>query len=209
MKLYLSSYRIPDPVAFSRFIGKKLSEIRLALILNAKDYKPKEERVKKLSELLEYFTRLGFQTQGLNLLDYDNPADLLEKFKEFDVLWFNGGNTFCLRWAVAKSGAEKVFKEALESGVIYGGDSAGAILAGPTLKYYDKADDPNVAPEIFYTGLNLIDLAVLPHWGSVELDHILGEVEENLKKDGYKTMRLTDSEYLLIENDEITKECFL
>jgi peptidase E len=87
--------------------------------------------------------------------------------------------------------------------VIYGGDSAGAIIAGPTLKYYDSADDPKLAQEAMYDALNLVDVAILPHWGSGEYGHVLGTIEEKLKADGYKTRRLTDNEYLLVENGKV------
>lgn len=205
MKLYLSSYRIPDVKAFIKFVGKEPEKIKLALILNAKDHKSKEERKEDKKELLTYFKSFGFQEEELNLLDYSDPKKLLEKFKEFDVLWFNGGNTYCLRWAVYESGAENVLKKVLKEGVIYGGDSAGAILAGPTLECYDKADDPQLAPKAIYAGLGLTNLAILPHWGSGEYDHVLGTVEKELQAKGFKTKRLTDSECLMVENNKILK----
>ncbi len=201
MKLYLSSYHIPNPQAFSEFVGKDLSSIKLGLIFNAKDHKTKEERVQKLAETIEYMSALGIKVEEVNLLDYiDKPEELLRKFKEFDILWFNGGNTYCLRWALAKSKSEEILREALESGVIYGGDSAGSIIVGPTLKYYDVADDPTRAPEAIYEGLNWVDVAVLPHWGSEEFGPVLGSIEDKLKADGYQTERLTDDEYLMFEN---------
>lgn len=207
MKLYLSSYRIPDPKAFSKFVGKDLSQIKLGLIFNAKDYKPKEEREIKLTDTLNYFNSLGINVEEISLLDYINKsAELLKKFKEFDVLWFNGGNTYYLRWALAKSKSEEVLKEALESGVVYGGDSAGAIVVGPTLKYYDTADDPKFAPEAIYDALNWVDVAILPHWGSREYDHVLRATEENLKADGYETRRLTNDEWLTFEVGKKTKQ---
>jgi len=204
MKFYLSSYRIPDTQSFYKFIGKDLSNIKLGLIFNAKDYKSKEEYTQKLFETTGYFNNLGIKVEKIELLNYiDKPEDLLNKFKEFDILWFNGGNTYCLRWALAESKSEKILKRALESGVIYGGDSAGAILVGPTLKYYDTADDPKLAPRALYDGLGYIDTAILPHWGSGEFDHVLGDIEQKLKDDGNKTKRLTNDEYLLIENGKV------
>lgn len=38
MRLYLSSYRIPTPGDFTKFIGKQPAQTKLALIPNAKDY---------------------------------------------------------------------------------------------------------------------------------------------------------------------------
>lgn len=203
MKLFLSSYRISDPAQFAVFVGKKLNDIKLGLVFNSKDYKSKEERREKLEEHFVYYRNLGIQIEEVNLLHFKNLTELRNKFEEFDVLWFNGGNTYSLRWAITESGAEKVLREVLKNGIVYGGDSAGAILAGPTLKYYDAADDISVVPKVLYDGLGLTDVAVLPHWGSEEYGHILGGIEEKLQKDGFKTIRLADEEYLMIENGEI------
>lgn len=207
MKLYLSSYRIPNTKAFSEFVGKAPSQIRLALVLNAQDYKPKDMRAEKLEGLLKYFSNLGFCVEEINLLDYANDNNgLFEKLKGFDVLWLNGGNVYYLRWVIEKSNAEKVLKEVLAGGVVYGGDSAGAIIAGPTLKYYETVDDPNIAPTLSYESLGLFDVSILPHWGSEKYHHVLENTEDHLQKDGFKTMRLSDFEYLLVDDGAIRLE---
>jgi len=206
MKLYLSSYGIPDPQTFSEFVGKSLTDIRFGLVFNAKDHKPEEERQQKLSEALDYFGGMGCKVEQINLLDYVGKAsELLAKFKQLDVLWFAGGNTYVLRWAVAKSNAEEAIKEALNSGVIYGGESAGAILAGPTLKHYEAADEPGAAPEAIYGALGLVNVAIVPHWGSEKYAQVLASIERGLKADGHTTIRLTDSEYLLVTDNEMAK----
>jgi dipeptidase E len=204
MKLYLSSYRIPALKPFSDFINKAPHEIKMGLVLNGKDNKAPEERLIKKNELLGYFSELGFAVQEINLLEHvgDNSV-LLKKFKEFDVVWFNGGNTYCLRWAIAQSGCESVLKKALESGVVYGGDSAGALIVGPTLKYFDIADDPKAAPEAIYEGLGLVDFVVVPHWNSGVFGQTVTTVKNSLEKEGYKTVTLTDEEFLLIEDGKI------
>ncbi len=203
MKIYLSSYRIPDIRAFSAFVGKEPSSIKMGVILNAQDHKSKENRKQKRDDVFKYFSDLGFTLEEINLLDYPDGKGLFEKFKEFDVLWFNGGNTYSLRSAIKQSSCEKILQQALNEGVIYAGDSAGAIMVGPTLKYFDLADDPNVAPETIYDGLSIVDFAVLPHWESEQFSPILEDLESKLNHDNYRTIRLTDSEYLLVENGKI------
>jgi dipeptidase E len=198
MKFFLSSYRIPDVKAFLQFIGKEASDIRLGLILNAKDYKTLEERNTKKDELITYFSEIGFQVEEIDLLK-KKPISWEKRLRAFDILWFNGGNTYCLRYAVEKSGIAPILNRVLEDGVIYGGDSAGAILAGPTLKHYESADDPSLAPEIIYEGLNLINTCILPHWESDDYGAILLETERELTKNGYRTKRLADDEFIMIE----------
>lgn len=206
MKLYLSSNKIPDPKAFSEFVGKDLADIKFGLILNSKDYKSAEERESRRAETNEYFSSLGLQVTDIDLRDYYDKDGVDEILKGYDVLWFNGGNTYMLRWALAKSKSEKSIKEILNNGVVYGGDSAGSIMAGPTLKYFDKADSPEVVDEVMYDGLGLTTFVVVPHWGSVEYDSALKYAKDNLEKDSYKTLLLTDDEFVLIENDEVVEQ---
>lgn len=141
MKLYLSSNSIPDPEAFSKFVGKPLSKIRLGLILNAKDYKTSPERESKRKKISTFFKELGISVTDIDLRDYYHSNGIGLTLKGYDVLWFNGGNTYMLRKAIERSKCEEALKELLENGVVYGGDSAGAIIAGPTIRYFDKADD--------------------------------------------------------------------
>lgn len=206
MKLYLSSNNIPDPEVFSKFVGKPLSEIRLGLILNAKDYKSSEERESKRKKINAFFTRLGMQVTDIDLRDYYNNGGVSSALKGYDVLWFNGGNTYMLRKAIERSGCEESLKELLKKGVVYGGDSAGAIIAGPTIRYFDVADDPVVADEVNWNGLNLIDFVVLPHWGSEKYDASLRYAQKHLEDDGFKTVEICDAQYLLIEDGKILRQ---
>jgi dipeptidase E len=205
MKLYLSSYRIPDPKKFVDFVGKPASEIKFGLILNANDYKTSEERSAKRDELFKYYGEIGFSVEEIDLRDYFDKGDLYSKFKEFDVLWFKGGNIYLLRWVIAQSNAMQALKKVLKEGVVYGGESAGAIVAGPTLKYFEKADDPSVASEVFYDGLGLVDFSVLPHWDSEDFGEAVRTAKIKLEEDGFKTIKLDDNEFLLVENGKVVK----
>jgi len=135
MKFYLSSYRIPDTDAFNQFVGKSPSTIRIGLILHAKDDRSSEDRQIKQKELTDYFSTRGYQVEVVELLSGDATAALQSKLQTFDVLWFSGGNVYCLRRALRKSGIEVCLGQILQAGVIYAGESAGAILAGPTLNH--------------------------------------------------------------------------
>lgn len=202
MKLYLSSYRIPDPEALKRFVGK--DDIKIGLVLNSKDYKSKEDREEKWREVSEYFPSLGLSIQEIDLRTYKDRDTLKNALESLDVIWFLGGNTYCLRWAIEQSPATKeMLRDVFESGVIYAGDSAGAIIAGPTLKYFDSADDPTVVPETLYDGLGFVDFVVVPHWGSEDYGDLLNQENEKLEKDGYKTMPLRDNEFILVDGDEV------
>lgn len=128
--------------------------------------------------------------------------------RAYDVIWLNGGNTFYLRWAIAESGTEELLHNVFEQGVVYAGDSAGAVVAGPTIEKYESADDPEVAPYQVSSGLNYFNIGLIPHWGSEEYAAVLGAIEESFKQDGYETIRLTDNEFLLIEDGQVVDKKF-
>ena len=201
MKLFLSSFRIPNLEEFVRFVGKPASKIKFALILNSKDSRTLEYRNDKREELFSYFGNFGFEVSEIDLREYSDAETLENKLKEFDVVWFNGGNTYVLRSSIRKSGGDIAIPNALEAGVVYGGDSAGSIIVGPTLKHYSGADDPSAAENIIYEGLGLVEFSILPHWGSGEHGEILLKIESELQRDGFVTKRLTDEEYLCVETE--------
>lgn len=201
MKLYLSSRLIPRIRSFRKFIGKS-SNIKMGLIFNSKDYKSRKERREKLQKAYRYFARRKIKAKEINLLKL-NQKQLSKELRKYDVLWFAGGNTYCLRWAMKKSGCDKVLKQVLKEGIVYAGDSAGAVIVGQTLKYYDLADGPKVAPRTIYQGLKFIDFCILPHWGSKEYGHILGKIKSGLTKMKLKTVKLTDKEWLLVDTGKV------
>ena len=67
----------------------------------------------------------------------NDQKSLTSKLSSKDALWHGGGNTFYLRWILSNTGADEVITKLVRHGLVYGGGSAGAIVAGPTLKYFE------------------------------------------------------------------------
>jgi hypothetical protein len=61
MKLYLSSFRVPDSEALAALLGKPLLGAKLALIPNAKDYYAPRARAVKTREMSDYLADIGFE----------------------------------------------------------------------------------------------------------------------------------------------------
>lgn len=204
MKLYLSSQGIPDIEAFTKFVGKKPESIRLGLIFHAMDYKPAGKRAEALTKTVSHFESFGITVDVIDL--FTNPTQ--EQLSEYDVVWLNGGNTFYLRWAIDESGTEQLLTEVFDNGVVYGGDSAGAVVAGPVIEHFKIADDPKVAPYLVESGLKYFNLGLIPHWGSEEYRDVLGKIEKSFQDDGYQTIRMSDESYVLIENGRVVDKKF-
>lgn len=205
MKLFLSSTSIPNELVtpFTELVGKNLEDISFALIENAAD--PYGNNAGFVLETRTVLQSLGMQLELIDINKYKNKSeDLKEKLGTFDVIWFGGGNIYYLRWLMQVTGFDSIARELLEKGIVYGGGSAGAIIAGSTLKYFDLVDDPNVSPELIYSGLDLIDLVIVPHWGTEKIQGKLSEIQSLYTNDDIDTVTITDNQAIIVDGEKWT-----
>lgn len=173
MKLYLSSYRIPLLADLIKLVGKPLQDISVALIPNAKDYYSQRAWDFKVNDSANYMKGLGLKVDIVDLRDYDDPEVLKKKLADYDLIWAMGGNTYVLRYEMRRSGFEKIIKELLDEGTVYGGDSAGALVAGQSIAGVESADEPEFAEKVVAEGLNLVPFVILPHVDNPEFADVL------------------------------------
>lgn len=202
MKLFLSSQAISKEQAphFIRLVGKSAKNIKIAVIENAADVEegPKEWLMRNRQMIEGY----GFDVEYIDLRKYTQDLETLHtKLADKDVTWFGGGNTYYLRWLLRDTGIENIIKDLVQSGIVYGGGSAGAIVAGPTLCHFEAADDPKVSPGVIYEGLGLTDKVVVPHADNEKYAPIIQGINDKLKAGGYKTVLLNDTQALVIDGD--------
>lgn len=201
MKLYLSSYRIPTPNDLAMLLNKPLEEVSVALIPNAKDYYIERAHNFKVGELVEYMQQLDLKVEVIDLRNYDNPDTLKEKLAGYDLIWAMGGNTYMLRYEMRRSGFEKVIGELLEAGIIYGGDSAGALVAGVSIAGVEFADEPEFAEEVIEDGLKLVPFAILPHVDNPEFAEVL-PIFRNLHQGKNDVIELKDSQAVIFDGTD-------
>lgn len=125
-----------------------------------------------------------------------------KKLKGKDIIFVSGGNTFYLLDQTIKSGFDKVLKRKIENGTIYIGSSAGSMLVGKGIDIVKTIDDPSKAPGLKSNGLRIIDLSILPHWGSVDFRNGYRKSFETMYSENYKVIPLTNKQYLWYLNDK-------
>lgn len=199
MKLFLSSISVQsqNKQKFLELFGpKEPKDIKVGVITNGGDTYAEDKRawMERDHKLLK---ETGAQIVLLDLRKIKNIKDELSKY---DCVWIGGGNVFYLRYILAKTGADEIIIELVKSGTVYGGDSAGAIIAGPTINYFQPADSPEKSPKIILDGLNLLDVVVVPHADHSKYAPIMKDIKINLTEAGYKTKSLNDSDSLVIIN---------
>ncbi|WP_188115954.1 Type 1 glutamine amidotransferase-like domain-containing protein [Campylobacter concisus] len=110
----------------------------------------------------------------------DEPScedKILSTISQCDIIYVSGGNTFYLLNELRKSRAAQAIKNAVKAGKIYIGESAGAIVAAPDTRYATLMDE-NSATTSDFTGLNLVDFYVVPHFGCEPFTQATHEIME-------------------------------
>lgn len=206
MRLFLSSENLGKyPDIFIGMTGKRKSVLYIG---NAKDYYNKPERVAKVAEHREQFESLGLKFTELNLRDYFDKKLPLTLLDGFDMVWCSGGNTFLLRAALLHSGFDKILVKKIQSDEIaYGGSSAGAILAGPTLRGSQHGDDTQAVLSIYgvdieWSGLELVSVVCVPHCESDWFGESAQKMIVELEKNKTPHVALKDGQVYLVNNDD-------
>jgi dipeptidase E len=203
MKLFLASLAINDQhaIELAKLVGKDQNDIKLALIENAADtYEGSPEWIRQNREMIQSH---GFDVEIVDIRQYKESLDeLKQKLAAKDVIWCGGGNTYYLRWLLNDTGVGNIIKDLVADEKVYGGGSAGAIVAGPTLKHFETADDPTESPGVIYEGLGFTDSVVVPHFDNARFAEIIHGINDRLVADGYKTVPLGDQQTLIVEDSE-------
>ena len=110
----------------------------------------------------------------------DEPScedEILSTISQCDIIYVSGGNTFYLLNELRKSRVWQAIKNAVKAGKIYIGESAGAIVAALDTRYATLMDEnsPNMSD---FTGLNLVDFCVVPHFGCEPFTQATHEIME-------------------------------
>jgi dipeptidase E len=205
MRLYLSSYRLGD--RGGSLLALLGSGKRAAVIENAQDHltaAARDSRRRELDDGCE-LAALGIATEQVDLRDYfGQPARLAAQLARFDLVWVTGGNAFVLRRAMQRSGFDTLIVDLLDRDEIaYGGSSAGAVVAGPSLAGIDCIDDPHQVPPGYdpaplWEGLGLIDFTIVPHYRSPHPESAAAErATRQLSARGLRYRALRDGEVVV------------
>lgn len=210
MRLYLSSYRIGDSAgSLLALLGNGR---RAAIIENALDHISEPLRDAYRSDIYDpaaELAGLGIDGTPLDLRAYfGRPAALAAELGRYDLVWVTGGNAFILRRAMKQSGFDELIVDMLDrDAIVYGGYSAGAVVAAPCLEGIHLMDDPDEVPPGYdpgleWDGLGLIDHAIVPHYRSPHAESAAAErAVRHLMSRGLRYRALRDGEAIVWTED--------
>jgi dipeptidase E len=173
MHVYLSSFLLGDKA------DALLSLVRnpkAVVIANAID-NVREVREEHLHEQLTGLRRLGLDAEELDLREcFRDARRLALRMSAVGLVWVTGGNAFLLRRAMRYSGFDQYISDRTgEDLLVYGGYSAGACVAGPTLRGVDLVDmtlatADGYDSDVVWDGLGLVPYSIVPHYRSPHRD---------------------------------------
>lgn len=146
--------------------------------------------------------KVGFNLEEFSITGITRE-EIEKRLNNIQVIYFCGGNTFYLLDQVIKTGCDEILKEKINAGVIFIGSSAGSMIVGTRIDLVSTIDDKSKAPDLKSTGLEIVDLSILPHWGSdIFHDEYLNGAE-SMYTEGVKILPLTNQQYVWIKDDSI------
>lgn len=161
LKMFLASSFKDVVNLFRKFADEDLKGKTLTFIPTASI---PEEVVHYVETAKEEFKKLGLVLEELDVA-IASPEEIKEKLERNDYIYVSGGNTFFLLQELRRSGADKIIKEQVESGKLYIGESAGAIVTSPNIEYIRFMDDKDKATQLkTFEALNLIEFYPVPHY---------------------------------------------
>lgn len=152
--------------------------------------------------------RQALEKMGLTVEELDIsivPADEISTIiKKNDIIYITGGNTYFLLQELKRTGADKMIIEAVNSGKIYIGESAGAIVASKNVEYAKEMDSIKKAPDLTdFDALGLSDFYTVPHYINPPFQRAAQKIIDTFSST-LKLMPISNNDAILVCDNEVT-----
>lgn len=198
-RLILTSSGINSPKITKKIdylLNKKRAKVKI-LVLYGQKYPKYLAYIKKELKELKFNEKNIFYSD----INYQKLKKILPKL---DALYFMGGETFVILKKLKKTKTDKIIKKFVESGKLFIGASASAIIAGPNIEIASWGNDgeKNLAGlnKNEWTGLNLINISIYPHYRNSLAKEII-DFKKKIKNK-YQVLPLKDGEALIINGNK-------
>jgi len=207
MKLLLTSGGLSNSSivnALQELVVKPFSELKIAFIPTAANL---EEGDKKDWFIKDLINLKELKFNSIDIVDISAlPKEIwLERLKEADVLYVEGGNTYHLMYWFNQSGLSEILPELLKT-KIYVGVSAGTVVATPSIinAHSEKQLLLDIKEITYNNGLSLVNFMIEPHINSVWFkDSTFDNLEKRSKEYKYPIYGLDDNSAIKIDGDKI------
>lgn len=182
------------PLLESNLKGKSVTFIPTASI--------KEKVVFYVKSGKKALEKLGLIVNELELTTASD-AEIIAQLTNTDFIYITGGNSFFLLQELKRTGADVLITEAIKSGKIYIGESAGAIIVAKNIDYIKSMDTIRQAPNLNnHDALALTEFSIVPHYTNVPFKKIAQKIVENYAET-LSLIPISNNEAVLISNNKI------
>ena len=183
-----------------KFLDKNTESKKILFIPTATNV---DEYKKYIHLTQKAFEDFGYEVENFDISIFSEEI-AKEKLSEAKAVFISGGNTFYLLQELKRKNLTSYLKERIENGLLYIGESAGSVIAAPDIEYASVIDDKTVATELNdYTGLNLVDFYIVPHFEEEPFVESSRNTVE-LYKDKLDLKLINNKEAILVENNNFT-----
>ncbi len=197
-RLFLTSAGLGNDVtpAFLELLSEDPKGLKLAFIPTAANCDNDPWWVKRAREGL---LGLGFKLEEVDLEKVLRET-LRRKLETCKVIYVCGGNTFYLLKFMRESGFMELIPKLLDMGIIYVGESAGSVVAGPNIEIagWPLEEDSNDVGLTDFIGLNLVPFSTFVHFEP----HMFEEVGKHSKDLEFPVCVLSNSQAVKILDEK-------
>ena len=159
--ILLASYFAEISELFFESIKEKINGQKVTFIPTASI---NEEVTFYVDDGKEALQRAGLTIEELDISKAENK-ELLETINRNEIIYVSGGNSFFLLKELKRTGADNIIRDQVNSGKLFIGESAGAIVLSPNIEYIKDMDDYTTVEGLnSYDSLNMVDFYPLPHY---------------------------------------------
>jgi dipeptidase E len=131
-----------------------------------------------------------------------SPEDAAQALVGADVFFVAGGNSFFLLQELKRTGLRTTLIDALAIGTPYVGESAGAVVLGPTLEPIKIIGEPSGAPFLeSFDGLGILPFVPLIHFGHPEYRDTYQRLIDQYYSSDLSFRLLREAEFAMIEGE--------
>lgn len=183
-----------------KFLDKNTESKKILFIPTATNI---DEYKKYIHLTQKAFEDFGYEVENFDISIFSEEI-AKEKLSEAKTVFISGGNTFYLLQELKRKNLTSYLKKRIENGLLYIGESAGSVIAAPDIEYASIVDDKTLATELNdYTGLNLVDFYIVPHFEEEPFVESSRNTVE-LYKDKLDLKLINNKEAILVENNNFT-----
>ena len=175
-----------------KFLGIPKEQIRIGYITTA------SKKATDSGYIREYTRMMRNNGYKFEEIDIENKSrdELVDFFKDKNIIHMEGGNTFYLLKIIKKSGFDKIIKDLLNHGLIYVGTSAGSSVVGMTIEL--SSHIPKGAKQKELVALGLVPFLIKAHYTPNKRK----EYQKRIKDIKYPVKFLMDGQGIFVDGNK-------